>query len=211
MKRIVSVLLTALFLSAQFVWADSPNPRVRLETNQGVIVLELDSKAAPKTVENFLGYVRGGFYDGTIFHRVIKGFMIQGGGLTADMQNKPTREPILNEADNGLKNQRGTVAMARTNRPHSATSQFFINSADNPFLDHKEKTIQGWGYCVFGKVVEGMNVVDYIENLSTATRDGRRDVPTSPVVIKRAVVMKGTAISGITTPTRTPRSPKKTS
>lgn len=190
MKRIVSVLIAVLFWSTQFVWADSPNPRVRLETNHGVIVLALDSKAAPKTVENFLSYVRSGFYDGTIFHRVIKGFMVQGGGLTADMQKKPTREPILNEADNGLKNQRGTVAMARTNQPNSATSQFFINSADNSFLDHKDKTMQGWGYCVFGKVVEGMNVVDYIESLPTTVKDGRHDVPTSPVIIKRAVVVK---------------------
>ena len=162
--------------------------RVRLETNQGVIVLELNAQATPQTVENFLKYVRAGFYNGTIFHRVIKGFMIQGGGFTADLKQKSTQKPIGNEADNGLKNQRGTIAMARTSDPHSATSQFFINSVDNNFLDHTGKTPQGWGYCVFGKVVEGIEVVDMIAKLPTTMKNGYKDVPVSPVIIERATV-----------------------
>ena len=190
MKKIVGVFVIALFCIVQSVWANSSNPRVRLETNKGIIILELDSKAAPKTVENFLRYVREGFYDGTIFHRVIKGFMIQGGGLAVDMREKSTRASITNEAANGLKNRRGTVAMARTMDPHSATVQFFINTVDNTFLDYKGKTTNGWGYCVFGKVVEGMNVVDVIENLPTATKSGYQDVPTSLAVIERAIVEK---------------------
>ncbi len=190
MKKIMVVLVIALFWTVQFVRAESSHPRVRLETSHGVIVLELDSKSAPKTVENFLSYVGDGSYDGTIFHRVIKGFMLQGGGFTADMKKKPTQSPIRNEADNGFKNRRGTVAMARTQDPHSATSQFFINSVDNAFLDYKGKTRDGWGYCVFGRVVEGMDVVETIEGLSTTMRAGHRDVPTSPVVIKQAVVEK---------------------
>ncbi len=190
MKNIMVVLVIALFWTVQFVWAESTRPHVRLETSHGVIVLELDSKSAPKTVENFLSYVGDGSYDGTIFHRVIKGFMSQGGGFTADMKRKPTQSPIRNEADNGFKNRSGTVAMARTQDPHSATSQFFINSADNAFLDYKGKNSKGWGYCVFGKVVEGMDVVETIEGLPTTMRAGYRDVPTSPVVIKQAVVEK---------------------
>ena len=140
MKKIVSIFFIVLFCVAQSAWAGSSNPRVLLETSKGVITLELDSKAAPKSVENFLGYVREGFYGGTIFHRVIKGFMIQGGGFTKDMQQKSTHAPITNEADNGLQNKRGTIAMARTMDPHSATAQFFINTVDNSFLDHKGKT-----------------------------------------------------------------------
>ncbi len=190
MKNIMAILVIALFWTVQFVWAGPSNPRVRLETSHGVIVLELDSKSAPKTVENFLHYVSDGSYDDTIFHRVIKGFMIQGGGFTADMKKKPAQSPITNEADNGFKNRRGTVAMARTMDPHSATSQFFINSVDNAFLDYKGKNSKGWGYCVFGKVVEGMDVVDTIEGLTTTMRAGYKDVPTSPVVIKQAVVEK---------------------
>lgn len=190
MKKIIIVLFIALFCIAQAVWADSSSPRVRLETNKGVILLELDSKAAPKTVENFLRYVQDGFYNGTIFHRVIKGFMIQGGGFTADMQQKPARASITNEADNGLRNRRVTVAMARTMDPHSATAQFFINTVDNTFLDYKGKTTSGWGYCVFGKVIEGMDVVDVIENLPTTTKAGFQDVPASPAVIERAIIEK---------------------
>ena len=190
MKVIISLLIVTLMAMIQFARADVSNPRVHLETSLGNIVLELDPQAAPKTVENFLRYVRDGFYNGTVFHRVIKGFMIQGGGLTADMQRKPTHEPISNEADSGLKNNRGTVAMARTNRPHSATSQFFINTVDNDFLDHKNKSPRGWGYCVFGKVAEGMDVVDSIEGLPTASKGGRKDVPISLPTIKRAVVEK---------------------
>lgn len=190
LKKIIGILIITLFCVAEFAWADLSNLRVRLETNKGVILLELDSKAAPKTVENFLGYVHDGFYNGTIFHRVIKGFMIQGGGFTEDMQQKSTHAPITNEADNGLQNKRGTVAMARTMDPHSATAQFFINTVDNSFLDHKGKTSNGWGYCVFGKVVEGMNVVDAIESVSTTSKAGQRDVPATPVTIERAIVKK---------------------
>ena len=190
MNKIVGVFVIVLFCIVQSVWANSSNPRVRLETNKGVIILELDSKTAPKTVENFLRYVQDEFYDGTIFHRVIKGFMVQGGGLTADMRQKSTRAPITNEADNGLKNRGGTIAMARTMNPHSATAQFFINTVDNNFLDHKGKSPDGWGYCVFGKVMKGMNVVDVIENLPTTTKAGYQDIPTSSVVIERAIVEK---------------------
>lgn len=190
MKKIIGMLIVAVLCMTHSVWADAQNPRVRMETNRGVIVLELDQKAAPKTVENFLQYVQDGFYDGTIFHRVIKKFMVQGGGFTQDLRQKPTQEPIANEAGNGLKNLRGTVAMARTSDPHSATAQFFINTVDNGFLDNKGKTSDTWGYCVFGKVVEGMNNVDVIENLPTTTKSGFRDVPTSTVIIEKAVVVK---------------------
>lgn len=186
MKIIIRLLAVTLFCVSQSVWANPSNPRVRLETNKGVIVLELYQQAAPKTVENFLGYVRKGFYNGTIFHRVIKDFMIQGGGFTADMHQKSTESPIANEADNGLGNLRGTVAMARTMDPHSATAQFFINTVDNSFLDHKGKNSHGWGYCVFGKVVEGMHVVDTIANQPTINKSGFDDVPASPVIIEQA-------------------------
>ncbi|OQZ05076.1 MAG: peptidylprolyl isomerase [Candidatus Brocadia sp. UTAMX1] len=190
MKKIIGILVIILFYFTQLVWANSSNLRVRLETNKGTIVLDLDQKAAPKTVANFLGYVSNGFYNDTIFHRVINDFMIQGGGFTSDMHQKSTQAPIENEADNGLSNLRGTIAMARTMDPHSATAQFFINTADNTFLNHKGKNSQGWGYCVFGKVVEGMNVVDAIENLPTITKSGFEDVPSSPVIIKRANLEK---------------------
>lgn len=190
MKKIIGMLVIILFYFTQLVWANSSNLRVRLETNKGTIVLDLDQKAAPKTVANFLGYVSNGFYNDTIFHRVIKDFMIQGGGFTSDMHQKSTQDPIENEADNGLSNLRGTIAMARTMDPHSATAQFFINTADNTFLDHKGKNSQGWGYCVFGKVVEGMNVVDAIENLPTITKSGFEDVPSSPVIIEQANLEK---------------------
>ncbi|MBL7177976.1 MAG: peptidyl-prolyl cis-trans isomerase [Desulfobacteraceae bacterium] len=192
MKRVRVIILIFLFLSANSIWAESPNPLVRMVTNHGVITLELHPQEAPQTVKNFIQYVQDGFYNGTIFHRVIKGFMIQGGGLTADMQKKKTLAPIPNEADSGLKNRRGTIAMARTMNPHSATSQFFINTVDNPFLDHKGKNPKGWGYCVFGKVVDGMDVVDAIERLSTTFKTGRRDVPITPVIIKRACLEKKT-------------------
>ncbi len=190
MKRVIVIILIFMFLSANSIWAESPNPLVRMETNHGVITLELHPQAAPQTVKNFIQYVQDGFYNGTIFHRVIKGFMIQGGGLTADMQKKKTLASIPNEADSGLKNRRGTIAMARTMNPHSATSQFFINTVDNPFLDHKGKDPKGWGYCVFGKVVDGMDVVDAIERVSTTVKTGRRDVPITPVIIKRAILEK---------------------
>ena len=163
---------------------------VRLETTHGAIVLSLDAEKAPRTVENFVQYVRDGFYDDTLFHRVIDGFMVQGGGFAAGMQQKRTRAPIPNEADNGLRNQRGTLAMARTPDPHSATAQFFINVADNAFLDFKAKTDAGWGYCVFGRVTEGMDVVDRIKGVATTSRAGHRDVPAEDVVIVRASVVE---------------------
>jgi peptidyl-prolyl cis-trans isomerase B (cyclophilin B) len=162
-------------------------PRVRLETTAGNIVLELDRQHAPATVENFLGYVNEGFYDGTIFHRVIDGFMIQGGGYTADFSRKQTREPIENEADNGLKNKRGSISMARTRDPHSATAQFFINVVDNAFLDYKSPDARGWGYTVFGQVAEGMEVVDKIRAQPTSVQGGFRDVPVKTITITRAI------------------------
>lgn len=158
---------------------------IKLHTSEGIISLELDAEKAPATVANFERYAREGFYDGTIFHRVIDGFMIQGGGLNADMINKPTHEPIQNEADNGLGNDRGTVAMARTNDPHSATAQFFINVKDNAFLNHRMPSGDGWGYCVFGKVVDGMDVVDRIKSVATTTVSFHQDVPVEPVLIEK--------------------------
>lgn len=159
------------------------HPRVELDTSKGKIILELYADKAPQTVTNFLTYADAGFYDGTIFHRVIPGFMIQGGGFTAEMQSKATRPAIQSEADNGLQNARGTIAMARTPDPHSATAQFFINTVDNEFLNHKSKTQQGWGYAVFGRVVDGMAVVDAISGVKTGTRGMYRDVPAESVVI----------------------------
>lgn len=160
---------------------------VELHTNKGVIRLQLDAEKAPKSTENFLAYVRSGHFDGTIFHRVIDGFMIQGGGFEAGMKQKPTQAPIANEAENGLKNKRYTVAMARTNDPHSATAQFFINVADNGFLDHTSPSPQGWGYAVFGEVVEGREVVDAIKGVKTGSKGFHQDVPMEDVVIEKAV------------------------
>jgi len=154
----------------------------------GEIVIELDAEKAAATVSNFIQYVEDEFYNGTIFHRVIDGFMIQGGGLDANMRQKPTREPIKNEADNGLSNVAGSVAMARTNDPHSATSQFFINVKDNDFLDHRSPNADGWGYCVFGQVVEGMDTVDSIRTVATSSKGSMQDVPVETVEITRAVV-----------------------
>ncbi|MDP1524206.1 MAG: peptidylprolyl isomerase [Rhodocyclaceae bacterium] len=162
---------------------------IKLTTNHGVITLELDSEKAPKSAANFLAYVESGHYDGTIFHRVINGFMIQGGGMGVGMKEKDTLEPVENEATNGLKNERGTVAMARTSDPHSATAQFFINVADNDFLNHKAPSGQGWGYCVFGKVVEGMDVVDKIKNVKTGNKGFHQDVPVEDVIIEKAEVV----------------------
>lgn len=161
---------------------------VKLTTNHGDIVLELDAEKAPETVKNFLAYVEAGHYNNTVFHRVINGFMIQGGGFEPGMKQKPCGEPIQNEANNGLKNVAGTVAMARTNAPHSATAQFFINVADNDFLNHRSPDIQGWGYCVFGKVSEGMDVVDKIKGVKTGRSGFHQDVPAEDVVIQRAEV-----------------------
>ncbi|AJY12226.1 peptidyl-prolyl cis-trans isomerase [Burkholderia dolosa] len=162
---------------------------VELHTNHGVIKLELDAAKAPKTVENFLNYVKKGHYDGTVFHRVINGFMIQGGGFEPGLKQKPTDAPIDNEANNGLKNDKYTIAMARTNDPHSATAQFFINVNDNDFLNHSSPTPQGWGYAVFGKVVEGQDVVDKIKAVKTGNAGFHQDVPTDDVVIEKAVVV----------------------
>jgi peptidyl-prolyl cis-trans isomerase B (cyclophilin B) len=188
-KKLAALLAVFIITVVQSAEAGHSAPRVRLETSKGVLILQLYPDKAPKTVDNFLFYVKAGFYDNTIFHRVIKGFMIQGGGLNPDMQRKKNAEPIPNEADNGLENRRGTIAMARTMEPHSATSQFFINTTDNAFLDHKTKTPQGWGYCVFGELVEGVSVMDDIENVKTTTRAGRRDVPVNPVIIRKAQVV----------------------
>jgi len=165
---------------------DAANPLVLLETSSGDILIELFPDKAPKTVENFLAYVDSGFYDNTIFHRVIKGFMIQGGGYNPRMDEKPARDPVENEADNGLKNERGAVAMARTADPHSASAQFFINLADNDFLDHTAKDAQGWGYCVFGRVSEGMEAVDAIAKVKTGARGMHDDVPVDMVLIASA-------------------------
>lgn len=162
---------------------------VRLHTSFGAITLELDAEKAPETVKNFLAYVQAGHYDNTIFHRVIDGFMIQGGGFEPGMNQKPTGEPVRNEADNGLKNRAGTIAMARTQQPHSATAQFFINVADNEFLDHRAPDIQGWGYCVFGAVTEGMDVVDRIRSVKTGSKGFHQDVPVEDVVIERAEIV----------------------
>ncbi len=165
------------------------NMFVLLKTNKGNIVLELNERQAPQTVENFAQYVKDGHYNGTIFHRVIRGFMIQGGGFNADMDQLPTRQPIMNEADNGLKNDKYTIAMARTSDPDSATAQFFINSNNNDFLNFKSQTTQGWGYAVFGKVVKGTEVVDAIEVVPTTRRFPHADVPVDPIVIEKAEIV----------------------
>jgi peptidyl-prolyl cis-trans isomerase B (cyclophilin B) len=190
----VMVLLVATFSTNGATGA--ANPKVKIETSKGDIVIELYPKAAPKTVANFIQYVKDGFYDGTIFHRVIKNFMIQGGGFTKDMQEKATKPPVVNEADNRLKNDLGTIAMARTGDPHSATAQFFINTKNNPDLNFSSKDVAGWGYCVFGKVVSGMNVVTAIENEPT----GGQDVPLTQIVITKASVVESSA---------TPKAPVK--
>ena len=162
---------------------------VKLTTNHGDIVIELDAEKAPETVKNFLAYVEAGHYDNTIFHRVINGFMIQGGGFEPGMKQKPTGAPIKNEADNGLKNEAGTIAMARTQDPNSATAQFFINVADNDFLNYRSPDVQGWGYCVFGRVSEGMDVVNKIKGVKTGTSGFHQDVPKEDVVIQRAEII----------------------
>lgn len=168
----------------------APNPKVRMTTSAGVIDIELDAKRAPVSTENFLNYVDRGAYDGTIFHRVIPGFMIQGGGFTPGMKQKPSGAPIKNEADNGLKNTAGTIAMARTNDPNSATAQFFINTVDNTFLNHRDKTPQGWGYAVFGKVTSGMDVVKKIEAVATGNRGMHQNVPREDVLIQKVERIK---------------------
>ncbi len=184
------LVITSLVLAAGSAIAADSNPKVVLDTSKGKIVLELYADKAPETVQNFLAYVDAKYYDGTIFHRVIPNFMIQGGGFTADMKRKTTRPPIQNEADKGIKNDRGTIAMARTGDPHSATAQFFINSKDNGFLNHKSKSMQGWGYAAFGRVVEGMKTVDAISAVKTTRRGPYSDVPAEAIVIKSAARVK---------------------
>lgn len=189
--RLTAALRGALLLTCLIpgIALAQGNPQVTLRTSKGDLRIELYASQAPETVENFLRYARDGFYDGTVFHRVISHFMVQGGGFTADLTQKPTREPVRNEADNGLKNLRGTVAMARTNDPHSATSQFFINVEANPALDHTGMdNSRAWGYTVFGAVVSGMNVVDDIRFVETGRVKGMSDVPLEPVVIESVEV-----------------------
>jgi cyclophilin family peptidyl-prolyl cis-trans isomerase len=186
-RRLFAAVRLLALLALPLAWqapAQAANPRVVLETSLGNITIELDAAKAPKSTANFLDYVKSGFYNGTVFHRVIAGFMIQGGGMTPDLQQKPTRAPIVNEGDNGLKNLRGTIAMARTNMPDSATSQFFINVVDNAALDYPGR--DGHGYAVFGRVVEGMDVVDKIRGVETGSAQMYQDVPKTPVVIKAA-------------------------
>jgi len=183
--RIPHILLAGLLMCLSLSGLAAENPRVDIKTSQGDIVVELYPDKAPKTVANFLQYVDDGFYTDTLFHRVIDGFMIQGGGFTPQFERKPTRPPIINEADNGLKNERGTIAMARTFDPQSATAQFYINVVDNPNLDFKDKTPRGWGYTVFGKVIKGLNVVDAIKSQPTGPGGPfQRDVPRTPVIIQ---------------------------
>jgi cyclophilin family peptidyl-prolyl cis-trans isomerase len=186
LKTLLAVLAFALSS-----FAIAANPQVELRTSMGSIVLELEADNAPQTVENFIQYVKAGHYDGTIFHRVIPGFMIQGGGFSPEMREKPTRGGIKNEAGNGLRNTAGTVAMARTADPHSASAQFFINVADNAFLDFRAPTREGFGYTVFGKVVKGMDVVSRIAKVSTGQKPPHSDVPLKPVVIERAQFVSG--------------------
>ncbi|WP_327438300.1 peptidylprolyl isomerase [Pseudomonas donghuensis] len=164
--------------------------KVKLSTNHGDIVLQLDAEKAPKTVENFVQYVKEGHYDNTVFHRVIKGFMIQGGGFEPGMSQKKTRASIQNEADNGLKNEKYSIAMARTMEPHSASAQFFINASNNDFLNHSGKNVQGWGYAVFGKVTEGQDIVDKIEAVATGSKSGHQDVPKDDVIIEKAEIIE---------------------
>ncbi len=191
MRHLIAITLLAL-LSVPALAADG-DPQVLFKTSKGDILIELHKDVAPKTVGNFLAYVESGFYDGTIFHRVIPGFMLQGGGFNADMQKKETRPPVANEADNGLKNLRATLSMARTSDPHSATAQFFLNVVDNASLDHTAKTPRGWGYAVFARVIEGMDVADAIVAVPTTVHGRMRDVPETAVTINKASVVKAEA------------------
>lgn len=190
-RRFVQMLCWLFAIFSFSIQADGTSnmPQVKLETSLGDIIIELNEDKAPVTVANFLSYVNDGFYDGTIFHRVIKNFMIQGGGFTQEFQQKTTKAAIENEADNGLSNKRGAVAMARTNDPHSATAQFFINTVDNGFLDFQAKVPSGWGYAVFGEVIEGMDVVDAIREVDTTMRGPHQDVPAEDIVIIKATVI----------------------
>lgn len=189
--KLFGLLLALLMFCPGVVSAQNTGPYVELVTSKGKIVLELDAQKAPKTVANFLQYVESGHYNGTIFHRVIQNFMIQGGGMDEKMKERPTKAPIINEAKNGLKNDHYTVAMARTGDPHSATGQFFINTKNNEFLNHTAETGQGWGYAVFGKVVSGKEVVDEIAKVKTGRLSGHENVPVIPVYIEKATVLQG--------------------
>ena len=190
MKKLITTCIFTLLLAANS-YALADNPKVRMETTKGTVLIELYPDKAPGTVENFLRYVNAGKYDGTIFHRVIKDFMNQGGGFTPDFKKVETFAPIQNEADNGLKNTRGTIAMARTGDPHSASNQFFINTADNAFLDHTGKTMRDWGYCVFGTVVDGMDVMDRIARVQTGSGGPfNKDVPQEEILIQKASVIE---------------------
>jgi peptidyl-prolyl cis-trans isomerase B (cyclophilin B) len=190
MKKLITACIIALLFALNSS-AFAANPRVLMETTKGPVIIELYPDKAPKTVENFLRYVEAGKYEGTLFHRVIKRFMNQGGGFTADFNKVETYAPITNEADNGLKNTRGTIAMARTGEPHSATNQFFINTVDNTFLDHTSKTPRGWGYCVFGTVVDGMDVMDRIARVATgAGGPFQQDVPMEQILIQKVSVIE---------------------
>jgi len=190
LKRFIYLLVVGLWLTGTAFAAEAKNPVLVLDTNLGKVKVELFQKEAPISVANFLDYAKSGFYDGTIFHRVIPGFMIQGGGFTATLNQKPTKPAIKNEATNGLKNERGTLAMARTMVVDSASAQFFINVANNEFLNHREGGPQAFGYAVFGKVIEGMDVVDKIAATPTGMQKGFADVPVTPVVIKSVKVIK---------------------
>jgi len=185
-----NLLLAFALLIGFSLTANAANPQVIMTTNVGAITIELFADKAPKSVGNFLKYVQNGFYNGTIFHRVISNFMIQGGGFGTDFQRKPTDASIMNEANNGLKNVKGTLAMARTSDPHSATAQFFINVKDNDFLNHSSPTPRGWGYAVFGKVIKGMNVVEKIRNVETGSKGPlRQDVPQTDIIIEKVEVI----------------------
>ena len=184
-KLVLRIGFVFSLLFTPFMSVHAENPRVLMETSHGAMIIELYPEDAPETVENFLAYVKSGFYEGTVFHRVIRDFMIQGGGFDENMKQKPTLKPIQNEADNGLQNKIGTIAMARTSDPHSATAQFFINVANNSSLDFREKTTRAYGYTVFGRVVEGMRTVNEIRNMPTGRKMGHQDVPLQPVVIQK--------------------------
>ncbi len=188
LKRSLLTVFMVILMTTSNVQAEMTT--VIMETNKGAITIELDGDKAPNTVANFLTYVKEGFYDGTIFHRVISNFMIQGGGFTEDMSQKTTHDPIKNEANNGLGNDTGTIAMARTGDPHSATAQFFINVKDNDFLNFSSETSQGWGYAVFGKVTEGMDVVNAIKDVATTTKGPYQDVPAETVRIEKVMVVE---------------------
>ena len=188
-RSLIPLLLAASSFSS-YAAEGNTLPHVKLETSHGDIIIELNKEKAPITVANFLGYVEDGFYNGTIFHRVIKDFMIQGGGFTEDFVPKSPKDPIINEANNGLSNEKGSIAMARTSAPHSATAQFFINTVDNNFLNFRGESSAAWGYAVFGKVIKGMETVEQIRAVSTGNKNGHGDVPNNNVVITKASILK---------------------